>query len=84
MKITSYFEISKDAELAADDDGHFSEAYLEVSTEHSRSLSDSEMTDLHEAHRQMVARQMGMPTEYLREITEAEYHHQVDEEEEAI
>lgn len=74
MKHTYYFEISKDAELAVDEEGNASEAYLTAS------FNSDETFYTEEQMLKYIAEISKVPVEHLSLITKEAYEKQIEEE----
>lgn len=72
-KFTSYLEVSSELELAEDESGNPTAAYVEISTEHSDDVSEDAIHQISGKHLQMVAHSLGCDPSFLRLVTEEEY-----------
>jgi hypothetical protein len=79
MKVTTYFEVSAEAELAYNTEtGKPCVAYVEISTEHTADLTTDEIQEVHDLHTKAMASQFQFDPSLLRRVSQAEYNQQME------
>lgn len=79
-RVTTYFKISPDADMAYDVETNEPVAcYAQVSTDHEKKLTDEDIQSIHDAHLSMFADQTDIEERLIRKISKDEYDANMDE-----